>query len=114
MAQYRGPIDNYSLRVETNTVRTRYYNSIILRGDFGLAFVYFVPNGTAFPPNMKYDDRDAFKVFYRADEWDAIVDMLRNEDTTSFDYRTYTDDRPDYCLIFTGAEPVGEEESLAA
>ena len=39
-------------------------------------------------------------------DWDAIVDILRNEKPV-----TFRGDEPDFSQFYTGSEPVGEEES---
>ena len=50
---------------------------------------------------------DVFDVYYWMNAWDPIVDMLRNEDSTGF----YFQDNNYTAMVYTGDEPVGEEET---
>ena len=108
MADYSGAIDTYALNIQSPTVGTNYKRVMYLKGSFGLAFVYFVPSGGRLGTNKKRDStNDVFDVYFWMDDWDAIVDVLRNEDSTGFYYWGSNNT----AQIYTGDEPVGEEET---
>jgi hypothetical protein len=107
MTDYGGKIDTYDLHAQTPNVPTKYKRVIHLKGSFGLAFVYFVPEGGQLGTNKKRSGRDVFDVYFWESAWDPIVDMLRNEEPVRFYYHSDNNTAG----IRTGEEPVGEEES---
>ena len=107
MANYYGKIDTYTLKIETPNVHTNYKRLIYLKGSFGLAFVYFVPEGGQLGTNRKRIDGNVFDVYLWESAWDPVVDIVRNEKPVSFYYKS--DSNTAY--LYTGNEPIGEEES---
>ena len=101
-----GKIDTYDLGVQTPSVHTNYKRVIHCSGRFGLAFLYFVPEDLPFGENKKREGRDIFDIYYRMDDWAAIVDILRNEKPVWFLFDNYNNG-----IIKTGREEVGEEEA---
>lgn len=107
MANYYGKIDTYTLKIETPNVHTNYKRVLYLKGSFGLAFVYFVQEGGQLGTNRKRPDRNVFDVYLWESAWNAVVDIVRNEKPVSFYYNS--DSNTAY--LYTGDEPIGEEES---
>jgi hypothetical protein len=107
MANYGGKINSYTAKVTSPNNSSSLVNSgMTLSGDFGVAFLYFVWEENQLGVNRKTAD-GAFEVYYRMEAWAPIIDLLRNEDSTGFFFRG-TDNS---AMIYTGKEPVGEEES---
>jgi hypothetical protein len=100
-----GQIEIYRLQIWT-THHEEWTRRIFLRGGFGSATLNFVPEESTLPKNQQLAE-DLFDVHFWERAWDPIVDMLRNEDTTQFFFR----DSDNVAMIFTGEEPIGEEES---
>lgn len=107
MATYSSAVDTYVLKINTPNVHTSYKNVIYLKGDFGLAFLYFVPESETLGTNRKRSGRNVFDVFYRMSTWSQYVDLLRNEKPVYFYYY----DSNNTAVIKTSEEPIGEEES---
>jgi len=106
MAVYFGEIDTYFV----NVLSPKQYGGrrlMNVRGSFGRAILWFYPEGATLPDNRKWPDRDFFDVYYHMDSWEAILDVLRNESPVKFNYS----DTNNGAQIYTGQEPVGEEES---
>lgn len=101
-------IDKYSLRIDTPSVHSNYKRVITCYGNFGLAFLCFVPEDLPLGENKKREGEDVFDIYYRLRDWDAIVDVLRNEKPVRFVF----DDRYNVGRIRTWAEEVGEEEAV--
>ncbi len=106
MTRYHSSVDTYTLKINSPNVHTNYKNVIYLRGAFGLAFLYFVPDGGALGTNRKRSGRNLFDVYYWMSSWSQCVDMLRNEKPVYFSYN----DSNNTAVITTSDEPVGEEE----
>ena len=73
-----------------------------------LGSVYFYRDGQTIPDNSSIETYDTKRTNLRMHErqLDSVVDMLRNEKPCSVYYSS-----PTYAYIYTGTEPVGEEES---
>ena len=106
MATHFGKIDLYFVNVLSPKVYggKRLMN---LKGVFGKAVLWFLPAGTSLPDNYKSPGQDTFFVYYSVDDWAAILDVLRNETPVYFNYR----EESKTAQIYTGQEPVGEEET---
>ena len=83
MTTHKGNITSFDLSIKSTTV-TDYTRLIHLQGDFGLAFLYFVPEGKVLKPNAKRDGEKIFDVWYRIDDWSPIVDLLRHKENPWF------------------------------
>ncbi len=108
MSRISGNIDNYVLRVLTPSVKNNYKRVITLYGSFGIALLHFVPEGGVLGTNRKRRGMDVFYVFFWESAWDSIVDIIRNEDPTTFFFHT----EHNYAFITTAREPAGEEEII--
>jgi hypothetical protein len=104
VANYGGKIKNYSASVWSQSASREWM--IMLTGDFGVANINFVSEKNQLDANRKHSE-EVFEVYYRMEAWAPIIDMLRNEDSTGFYFRG-TDNA---AMVYTGPEPVGEEES---
>jgi hypothetical protein len=105
MATHFGKIDNYF----TNILAPKGYAGkrlMNLTGSFGKAIVWFIPNGSPLPDNKKHPGENVFDVYYQIDDWEAIIDIMRNEKPVYFNFN----DACNTAQIYTGNEPVGEEE----
>lgn len=107
MAIYSSTVDTYVLSIKTPNVHTNYKNIMYLKGDFGLAFLCFVPEGGTMGTNRKRSGRNVFDIYYPMSTWAQSVDLLRNEKPVYFFY----DDSSNTAVIKTSDEPIGEEES---
>jgi len=106
MTAHFGKIDTYFVNMLSpkNYAGKRIMN---LEGVFGKAILWFMPEGDLLPDNRMRSGRDVFDVYYHTDAWAAILDVLRNETPVYFNYQ----DSNNAAQIYTGREPVGEEES---
>lgn len=78
-------------------------------GDY-LCRLYFLTDESEIPPNFHQPTSYGGGIFLRARELDPVLDILRNEKPVSiYLHAGY----PEYNKIFTGLEPVGEEERRA-
>ena len=80
---------------------------ISLSGSFGKATLWFKPQGSSLPDNRRILNQNVFAVYYHIPDWEAIIDILRNETPVYFNYQ----DTSNAAQIHTGSEPVGEEET---
>lgn len=106
MATHFGRIDFYF----TNVLSPKTYAGkrlMNLTGTFGKAILWFLPEGSSLPDNRKRPGQNVFDVYYHIDDWEAILDVLRNETPVHFNYQ----DTSNAAQIYTGDEPVGEEET---
>ena len=106
MTTHFGKIDVYF----TNILSPKAYAGkriINLKGAFGKAILWFWPEGSALPNNRMRPGQDVFDVYYYIDDWEAILDILRNETPVYFNYS----DTSNAAQIYTGDEPVGEEDT---
>ncbi len=73
-----------------------------------IGHVYFYRDGQVIPNNSANERVDPKQVHLKMHEsqLDTVVDMLRNEKPCRVHYRT-----PTFAYLYTGPEPVGEEES---
>ncbi len=78
-----------------------------LNGSFGKAIVWFIPDNSPLPDNQKHSGENVFDVYYHTSDWDALIDLLRNEKPVHFNYYEANNS----VQIYTGTEPVGEEEN---
>jgi len=101
-----GIIDTYNLSVQTPSTHTNYKRVIYCHGSFGLAFLCFVPDDLPLGENHQREGRDVYDIYYRMRDWDAVVDVLRNEKPVWFFFDSFKNG-----LIKTGREEVGEEEA---
>lgn len=105
MSTYFGQIDEYFL----NVLSPKSYEGkrlMNLVGDFGKAILWFFPSGSSLPDNSKRSNQNMFDIYYSIDDWEAVLDVLRNEKPVYFNYR----DTNNAAQIYTGKEPVGEGE----
>lgn len=106
MATYFGQIDVYF----ANVLSPKVYGGkriMNLSGSFGKAILWFMPQGSSLPDNRKRPNQNVFDVYYHIDDWEALMDILRNEKPVYFNYQ----DKTNAAQIYTGSEPVGEEET---
>lgn len=106
MTTHFGKIDIYF----TNILSPKVYAGkrvMNLTGAFGKAVLWFLPEGGALPDNRKRPGQDVFDVYYYIADWEAVLDILRNETPVYFNYQ----DTSNAAQIYTGNEPVGEEET---
>jgi hypothetical protein len=109
MAVFSGAIETYTV----NVLSPRPYNGrrlMNLRGSFGNAILWFYPEDAALPDNRKRSNQNIFEVHYPMSSWAALLDVLRNESPVYFNYS----DTSNAAQIYTGQEPVGEEETNGA
>lgn len=106
MTTYNSAVSTYILKINSPNVPTNYKNVIYLKGAFGLAFLYFVPDGLSLGTNRKRTGQNIFDIFYSMTTWSQCVDLLRNEKPIYFFY----DDSNNTSVITTTDEPVGEGE----
>ncbi len=107
MSTYFGKIDTYFV----NLLSPKAYSGkriMNLSGSFGKAIIWFLPESSALPDNRKRPDQDVFDVYYHMDAWGTLIDVLRNESPVYFNYY----DSLNTAQIYTGKEPVGEEEKV--
>ncbi|MBZ4423135.1 hypothetical protein [Myxococcus sp. RHSTA-1-4] len=105
MAQFRGVIKQYSLKV--NSANEYYNNVLYIYGDFGLAYLYFIAEGAPLSQNRKRSGENVFDIFFRMYSWAHLVDLLRNEKPVYF----FFDDSLSTASLGPEREPVGEEEA---
>ena len=108
MTVHTGSIDTYIV----NVLSPKPYNGrrmISLQGGFGAAVLWFNPEDAALPSNGKRPGLNVFDVYYPMSAWAAILDVLRNESPVQFSFS----DSSNAAQIYTGREPVGEEELQA-
>ncbi len=106
MSVYFGQIDTYFV----NVLSPKSYGNrrlMNINGSFGKAILWFYPEGSPLPNNTKMEDKSVFKVFYYLSNWEVILDVLRNESPVYFNFS----DTSKAAQIYTGQEPVGEEET---
>ena len=106
MAVFSGEIETYTV----NVLSPKHYNGrrlMNLRGSFGAAILWFYPEDAALPDNRKRSGQNTFDVYYPMSSWSALLDVLRNESPVYFSYS----DSSNAAQIYTGREPVGEEET---
>ena len=93
--------------IDSPNVHTNYKKVIRLRGDFGVARFYFVPDNEPLGVNRKRTDRDAYDIYFPMTSWPHFVDLLRNEKPVYF----YYDAGRNTAVVKTNDEPVGEQEA---
>jgi hypothetical protein len=103
---YTGTIESYALSMVTQNRRKTSKGMIILKGSFGTANLYFEEERGASSENKKQEGADHFDLFFKEDDWPAMVDMLRNEGPTGFMFN----EAEDVAAVFTGDELAGEGE----
>jgi hypothetical protein len=104
MTMFQGAVKTYTLSINSPNIFTNYKNVIYLNGDFGLAFLYFVPEGGQLGANHKRAGENIFDIYYNMYSWAQFTDLLRNEKPVRFFY----DDSSNTANVVTGDEPVGE------
>lgn len=92
--------------IDSPNVSSNYKKVIRLKGDFGIAVLYFVPEGIALGANGKRANQSHYDVYYPMSAWSQCVDLLRNEKPIYFIY----DMLSNTAAITTSDEPVGEAE----
>lgn len=107
MSVYNGKIESYQLKLETANVHTKYKRVIYLSGDFGKAYIYFVPEGSYLSANKKIVDKEIFHVYFWEHNWESIIDILRYEKLIGF----YFSRENNEAIIYTGEEPFTVDES---
>ena len=108
LCEITNEVQSYTLSISDPSRQTNWKSWIALKGPFGTAFLYFVPEGGDRRPNKKRAGANAFDVDYWMHSWPHFVDMLRNEKPVYFLY----DDSSNRAEIATNWEPVGEAEPL--
>jgi len=105
MANYFGAIDSYTVNVLSpqNFSNRRL---MLLFGSFGIAKLWFYADDATLPDNSKTSGQDRFTAYFPASYWQPILDVLRNESPVYFNFF-----EPNGVQIYTGSEPVGEEEA---
>jgi hypothetical protein len=78
-----------------------------LHGSFGRALLWFYPEDASLPENRKRPGQNILEVHYHMSSWAAILDVLRNESPVYFNFS----DSSNAAQIYTGREPIGEEET---
>ncbi len=81
------------------------YRSMKWSGEFGTAYVSFIPEGEKLPKNRKHSS-STFVAYYYHEEWSLLLDLLRNESPVIFSFS----ESKNYVAIYTDSEPVGEGE----
>jgi hypothetical protein len=108
MAKYQGTVTRYTVAIDAPAGATSRTNALYLTGDFGTAFLNFVPAGQALGKNQKRPNTNVFDIWFWDHMWPAMIDMLRNEGPVFF----YYDDSYNGALFKTAPEPVGEGEPV--
>lgn len=72
--------------------------------------VYFLTDDSPMPPSFHQPQNFAGGIFLHARELEAVLDVLRHEKPVSIYLHNQ---HPECNQIFTGFEPVGEEERRA-
>lgn len=106
MATYFGQIDTYTVNILSPIA----YNGrrvMDLIGSFGKTVLWFYPDDTTSPDNQKRSGQEIFDIYYNVRDWQAIIDVLRHESPVYFNYS----DSHNAAQMYTGREPVGEEET---
>ena len=109
MTLYHGEIETYT----ANVLSPKQYNGrrlMSLSGSYGSAFLWFYPEDATLPDNRKRAGQNMFDVYYPMSYWTAVLDLLRNESPLYFNFS----DSSNAVQIYSGREPVGEEEASAA
>lgn len=106
MAHHFGRIDTYFANILSPEpyAGRRLMN---LTGSFGKAILWFHPDGATLPQNGKRSGQNVFDVYYHQRDWQALIDLLRNESPVHFAYS----EPSNAAQIYTGAEPVGDAEA---
>jgi hypothetical protein len=76
----------------------------------GFFRVYILTENSEVPDSFYQPQNDVGAFFFRARELGPLMDVLRNEEPVSVYFNS---EHPDWNHIFTGLEPVGEEEHRA-
>jgi hypothetical protein len=79
-------------------------------GDY-MCRVYFLTEDSEMPTSFHQPQNNVGGIFMRAKELEPVLDVLRNEKPVSV---YLNKERPERNKIYTGLEPVGEEERRAA
>lgn len=108
MTKYQGTVTKYTLAIDAPTEATSRTNALYLTGDFGTAFLSFVPDGQALGINQRRSDANVFDIWLWEHMWPTMIDMLRNEGPVFF----YYDDSYNSAFFKTAPEPVGEAETV--
>ena len=103
-------IDSYQLRYfgkRSNNSQPIAYISFWNDDNKYIGTAYFYRDGQEIPNNSSYEKTSPMRTYLRMHERqiDSVVDMLRNEKPCKAYYNS-----PTFALIYTGREPVGEEE----
>ena len=86
MTEYQGNVQSYVLEIQSPNSPYNQKGVISLHGAFGLAILYFVPQGGQLGKNQKRADHDIFDIYYWMDSWPHFTDLLRNEKPVQFQY----------------------------
>jgi hypothetical protein len=86
MTEYQGNVQSYLLEIQSPNSPYNQKGVISLHGAFGLAILYFVPQGGQLGKNQKRAGRDIFDIYYWMDSWPHLTDLLRNEKPVQFQY----------------------------
>jgi hypothetical protein len=86
MTEYQGNVQSYVLEIQSPNSPYNQKGVISLHGAFGLAILYFVPQGGQLGKNQKRAGQDIFDIYYWMDSWPHLTDLLRNEKPVQFQY----------------------------
>lgn len=90
-------------------VNNHFYAYIVCNGDNGELFVvYFMQPNSPVPDNVYIPDRKISSCYVPYDLFPWFLNILQNEKPI---YAYRNSDKPIWNRLFTGKEPVGEEES---
>jgi hypothetical protein len=106
MTVYSGSIESYTV----NVLSPKPYNGrrlMNIKGSFGTAILWFYQDDATLPDNRKRTNQNIFDVYYQANLWQPVLDILRNESPVYFNFS----DTSNAAQIYTGNEPVGEGET---
>ena len=81
---------------------------ITLKGSFGTSFINFVNEGAPIQQSQQRPGENVFDVYYTEKDYDAFLDILRNEAPVYFTY--WGAETGNFSMITTDPEATGEGE----
>ena len=109
---YQGTVSTYAIQLfPSNWVGPDGYTRVVtLTGTFGVAGLYFIPDGGTIPTGSKRAGTTnpvVFDLYLPMDDYAAIVDLVRNEKPITF----FFDDSSHQIGVTTYGEAVGEDQA---
>jgi hypothetical protein len=112
MTIYSGEVKDFELLIFAPNIPSNNKNAIVLKGDFGTAYLFFVPPDGSLGTNRKQDPGRAvrerplpgFYIYYWMYSYAQFVDMLRNEKPVFFVF----EDFEGWATLVTDLDAVGE------